>query len=168
VCVCCRYLTAATTLVSGIGYVFAKDTFRLLKQRRQWYHSCWLGQCFDTVMALKWPIMCWCAVKKLLTHLTLFAGRQEVHPDLLRPGLLPNEQDITANTQGLCNSTMSVCLSLYHDAARVCCWLPTFSTGGTRPPLPHFFGLKFVQKLVHCCYWLLTETQCKIISVQQN
>jgi len=25
-----------------------------------------------------------------------------------------------------------------------------------------------VQKLVHCCNWLLTETQCKIISVQQN
>ena len=22
------------------------------------------------------------------------------------------------------------------------------------------------QKLVHCCFWLLTETQCKIISVQ--
>ena len=33
---------------------------------------------------------------------------------------------------------------------------------------PHFFGLKFVQKLVHCRNWLLTETQCKIISVQQN
>jgi len=45
---------------------------------------------------------------------------------------------------------------------------PLFSTGGTRPPLPHFFRLKFVQKLVHCCNWLLTETQCKIISVQQN
>jgi len=29
-------------------------------------------------------------------------------------------------------------------------------------------GLKFVQKLVHCCKWLLTETQCNIISVQQN
>jgi len=42
---------------------------------------------------------------------------------------------------------------------------PLFSTGGTRPPLPHFFGLKFVQKLVHCCNWLLIETQCKIISV---
>jgi len=44
----------------------------------------------------------------------------------------------------------------------------TFRQGGTRPPLPHFFGLKFVQKLVHCCNWLLTETQCKIILVQQN
>jgi len=43
-----------------------------------------------------------------------------------------------------------------------------FSTGGTRPPLHHFFGLKFVQKLVHCYNLLLTETQCKIISVQQN
>ena len=43
---------------------------------------------------------------------------------------------------------------------------PLFSTWGTRPPLPHFFGLKFVQKLVHCCNWLLTETQSKIISVQ--
>jgi len=40
--------------------------------------------------------------------------------------------------------------------------------GGTASPLPHFFGLKFVQKLVHCCNWLLTETQCKMISVQQN
>jgi len=40
--------------------------------------------------------------------------------------------------------------------------------GGRRPPLPPLFGLKFVQKLVlvHCCNWLLTETQCKIISVQ--
>jgi len=34
------------------------------------------------------------------------------------------------------------------------------------PTLLHFFGLKFVQKLVHCCDWLLTETQCKIILVQ--
>jgi len=40
---------------------------------------------------------------------------------------------------------------------------PLFSTVGTRPPLPHFFGLKFMQKLVHCCNWLLTETQCNII-----
>jgi len=44
----------------------------------------------------------------------------------------------------------------------------TFFDGGTRPHSPHFFGLKFVQKLVHCCNWLITETQCKIISVQQN
>ena len=36
------------------------------------------------------------------------------------------------------------------------------------PRSPHFFGLKFVQKLVRCCDWLLTETLCKIISVQQN
>jgi len=46
--------------------------------------------------------------------------------------------------------------------------VPHFSTGGTRPPLSHFLGLKFVQKLVQCCNWLLTETQCKIISVPQN
>ena len=45
---------------------------------------------------------------------------------------------------------------------------PTFFDRRTRPQLPHFFGLKSVQKLVHCCNWLLTETQCKIISVQQN
>ena len=45
---------------------------------------------------------------------------------------------------------------------------PLFSTLRTRPPLPHFFGLKFVQKLVYCCNRLLTETQCKIISVQQD
>ena len=46
---------------------------------------------------------------------------------------------------------------------------PLFSTRGTRPPVPPtFLGLKFVQKLVHCCNWLLTETQSKIISVQQN
>ena len=44
---------------------------------------------------------------------------------------------------------------------------PLFSTGGRVPTLP-IFGLKFVQKLVHCCNWLLTETQYKIISVQQN
>ena len=36
---------------------------------------------------------------------------------------------------------------------------PTFFVRGTRPPLPHFFGLKFLQKLVHCCNWLLTETR---------
>ena len=40
--------------------------------------------------------------------------------------------------------------------------------GRVSHPLAHFFGLKFVQKLVLCCNWLLTETQCKIISVQQN
>jgi len=28
---------------------------------------------------------------------------------------------------------------------------PLFSTGGTRPPPPPLFGLKFVQKFVHCC-----------------
>jgi len=43
-----------------------------------------------------------------------------------------------------------------------------FRQGRRAPHSPHFFGLKFVQKLVHCCNWLLTETQCKIISVQQN
>jgi len=42
---------------------------------------------------------------------------------------------------------------------------PSFFDRGTRPPLPHFFGLKFVQKLVHCCNWLLTEKLRKIISV---
>jgi len=54
-----------------------------------------------------------------------------------------------------------------------CCWagtrgdgVPHFFRQGARPALPHFFGLKFVQKLVHCCNWLLTETQCKIISVR--
>jgi len=40
------------------------------------------------------------------------------------------------------------------------------SGAGTRPPLPPLFGLKFVQKLVHYCNWLLTETQCRIILVQ--
>jgi len=44
---------------------------------------------------------------------------------------------------------------------------PLFSTAGHVPHFPTF-GLKFVQKLVHCCNWLLTETQCKIILVQQN
>ena len=47
------------------------------------------------------------------------------------------------------------------------------SGAGTRPPTfcdredasptpPHFFGLKFVQKLVHYCNWLLTETRAHI------
>jgi len=31
----CRYLTATTTFVSGVGYIFAKDTFKLLKQRQK-------------------------------------------------------------------------------------------------------------------------------------
>jgi len=43
-----------------------------------------------------------------------------------------------------------------------------FDRRDASPTPPHFFGLKFVQKVVHCCNWLLTETQCKIISVQQN
>ena len=43
-----------------------------------------------------------------------------------------------------------------------------FRQEGRVPHSSHFFGLKFVPKLVHCCNWLLTETQCKIISVQQN
>lgn len=30
----CRYVTATTTFASGVGYVFAKDTFKLLKQGR--------------------------------------------------------------------------------------------------------------------------------------
>ena len=46
--------------------------------------------------------------------------------------------------------------------------VPHFFRQGGRVPHspPHFFGLKFVQRLVHCCNWLLTEKQCKIISVQ--
>ena len=43
-----------------------------------------------------------------------------------------------------------------------------FRQGDTSPTPPHFFGLKFVQKLAHCCNWLFAETQCKIILVQQN
>jgi len=44
---------------------------------------------------------------------------------------------------------------------------PTFfREGWMHPPLPPLFVLKFVQKLVHCCNRLLTETQYKIISVQ--
>jgi len=43
-----------------------------------------------------------------------------------------------------------------------------FDRGDASPTPPPLFGLKFVQKLVHCCNWLLTETQCKIIAVQQN
>jgi len=43
-----------------------------------------------------------------------------------------------------------------------------FRQGGRVPHSPSFFGLKFVQTFFHCCNWLLTETQCKIISVQQN
>jgi len=35
---------------------------------------------------------------------------------------------------------------------------PHFFDRGTRLPLPPLFGLKFVQKLVHGCSWLLTET----------
>jgi len=44
---------------------------------------------------------------------------------------------------------------------------PTFFDKGTRPQSPHFFGLKFVQKVVHCCNWLLTETQCKNFSTAE-
>jgi len=43
-----------------------------------------------------------------------------------------------------------------------------FRQGGRVPHSPHFFGLKFVQKLVHCCNWLLNKTRYKIISVQRN
>jgi len=43
---------------------------------------------------------------------------------------------------------------------------PLFSTGERVPHSIQLFELKFVQKLVHCRNWLLTETQCKIISVQ--
>jgi len=36
---------------------------------------------------------------------------------------------------------------------------PHFFRRGNTSPLPlHFFGLKFVQNLLHCCNWLLTET----------
>ena len=45
---------------------------------------------------------------------------------------------------------------------------PTFFDREDASPTPPLFGLKFVQKLVHGCNWLLTETQCEIVSVQQN
>ena len=41
--------------------------------------------------------------------------------------------------------------------------VPHFFRRGHVPHSPHFFGLKFVQKLVHCCNWLLTETQCNCV-----
>ena len=34
---------------------------------------------------------------------------------------------------------------------------PTFFDRGDASPTPPLFALKFVQKLVHCCNWLLTE-----------
>ena len=37
--------------------------------------------------------------------------------------------------------------------------VPTFFVRGRVPHSPHFFGLKFLLKLVHCCNWLLTETR---------
>ena len=42
---------------------------------------------------------------------------------------------------------------------------PHFFDRGTRPPLPTFWTE--IRAKVRC-NWLLTETQCKIISVQQN
>jgi len=45
--------------------------------------------------------------------------------------------------------------------------VPHFFRQGGRVPHPPLFGLKFVQKLVRCCNWLRTETQCKIISVKR-
>jgi len=56
--------------------------------------------------------------------------------------------------------------------ARYTCIVSSVPSRGVvgRGRVPHspLFGLKFVQKLAHCCNWLLTETHCKIISVQQN
>jgi len=37
---------------------------------------------------------------------------------------------------------------------------PLFSTGGTRPPLPHFWT-EIRAKVSPLLQWLLTETQCK-------
>ena len=45
---------------------------------------------------------------------------------------------------------------------------PHFFDRGTRPLLPALLWTEIRGKLVHCCNWLLTETQCKIISVQQK
>ena len=36
--------------------------------------------------------------------------------------------------------------------------IPHFFDMGDAFPTPPFFGLKFVQTLLHCCNWLLTET----------
>ena len=47
-------------------------------------------------------------------------------------------------------------------------WSGDAGEGGRRPPLPPLFWTEMrAKKLVHCCNGLLTETQCKIISVQQ-
>jgi len=47
---------------------------------------------------------------------------------------------------------------------------PHFFRQGGRVPghPPPLFWTEFRAKVVHCCNWLLTETQCKIISVQYN
>ena len=44
---------------------------------------------------------------------------------------------------------------------------PHFFRQGDASPTPPCFRTEIrAKKLVHCCNWLLTETQCKIISVQ--
>ena len=60
----------------------------------------------------------------------------------------------------------SFCRRMYALRGRHLLYMGVVGRGRGGDGVPHFFGLKFVQKLVHCCNWLLTETQCKIISVQ--
>jgi len=80
-------------------------------------------------------------------------------------------------TMNHCSPTSSLTSALVHGRllhpAQGCSGAGTafphfFRQGGRVPHCPHFFVLKFVQKLVPCGNWLLTETQCKIFSVQQN
>jgi len=58
-----------------LTYVFTLDHFVTTQRTVGTIHDSWVRftckvvRSSETVlMALKWPIMCWCAVKKLLTH----------------------------------------------------------------------------------------------------
>ena len=120
-------------------------------------------------------------VVSAFSALTLLVGQQEGHPACKNRvvgcwhGCLSGADMHMAQLMLLpltvsCFSKIQIGLPLWYGAWTRGDGVPQlfFDRGDASPILPHFFGLKFVQKLVHCCNWLLTETQCKIISVQQN
>jgi len=88
----------------------------------------------------------------------LFVGRSAANP----PAAVA-----AADRRAVCFDCLSVCARGVVSGDAGGRRPPLFRQAGDASPNPrHFFGLKFVQKLVHCCNWLFTETQCKIISVQ--
>ena len=91
-------------------------------------------------MALKWPIMCWCAVKKLLTH-SLTHSRS---PGKVLTSWLRDAADVS-----------SVTVHVHRK-----CDLVSFSVQSSGEPTVAIFGFRVIVTVVSYLCWWLSVTLC--------